>query len=741
MEQKMKSKYKPYSGSIKFNISLFIIVTLLSVQLNFGAIPLWDGIVWVYLGDSITEAHKYNQYMEAYFHLRYPKLRLHFRESGLSGATQVGALNMFEYWVYPWEPDVVSIMFGHNGNFPPLQYKEGILELCDTITKVSGAIPILISPQPPYKSNNHPLFEEYSDSLASLSRDSGWAFADEWRHLDSLWDANANASNPIDLQHPDPCHPGPSGHLCMAYSILTRLDTIMIISKMDTIRERSTDIVTSATIDASAGALTTSTKCLVTNVTKTSEGVTFTRIDERLPMPFDEVDQGNARVAIDLIPGILDSLNRYMLTVTGLQTGSYDINIDGIKSATVTAQTLASGWNMAEMTTGPIYDQLMNVLDKIRDKEGLSHDDLYMLSPYKGNSRYKYKSREWYVDDGETRDVLKDHLSQPGEAISEVIGLDNAIYNAAQPVPRVFEIYKAKNNKPTVNAGSDQLVFFGESVSIAGAVNDDGLPNPPGVVATLWEKVSGAGTVKFSSPSNQITKVEFSDTGIYVLRFVGNDSEISDTDEVSITITQRDTVAPVVTITSPNNEDTIPAGEDAFIIWTSSDNMADVDSCVVFLSTDNMTTWSIIGTGNIVVGEYIWSWLPPQINADSCWVKVDVFDVLRNRGSDTCDVPFTISNSVGVIFQDFVISSKLSISVSHSGTDAVFNVNLPYKGKMDIWVYNVHGRLLWSHRSTKERSGQYRVRWDRSSALNTGVRLVRVVTEGGDAVKKITLVR
>ncbi|MGD9202421.1 MAG: GDSL-type esterase/lipase family protein, partial [Chitinispirillia bacterium] len=350
----MYKRHNQYPKSIKSIVLICIIISMLSVRLISSAIYLWDGIIWVYLGDSITQTHNYNQYMEAYFHLRYPGLRLHFREAGVSGATQEDALEIYENYVYPWEPDVVSVMFGHNGDYTPLQYKNGILELCDTITKVSGSLPVLFGPQPLYGYEDEPRLGYFCDSLASVSRDKGWPFADDWHDLKPIWDKNYKSSSPVDLHHFDAVHPGPPGHLCMTYSLLRNLDTIIIITGTDTVRERTTDIVSSAAIDASAGLLISSTKCMVSNITKTDKGIRFIRKDERLPMPFDESYGIKARVAIDLIPEILDSLNRYMLKISGLPAYSYDINIDGVKSATVTSKELAIGWNMASMTRGPI---------------------------------------------------------------------------------------------------------------------------------------------------------------------------------------------------------------------------------------------------------------------------------------------------------------------------------------------------------------------------------------------------
>src|SRR5439155_21446233 len=100
------------------------------------------------------------------------------------------------------------------------------------------------------------------------------------------------------------------------------------------------------------------------------------------------------------------------------------------------------------------------------------------------------------------------------------------------------------NAPPTVDAGPDQYVPTPTTVaSLDGTITDDGLPNPPGSVATLWEKVSGPGTVSFGNASLVDTSASFSIGGTYVLRLSANDGGPS---SVSDTITIVVNAAPAV---------------------------------------------------------------------------------------------------------------------------------------------------------------------------------------------------
>ena len=80
------------------------------------------------------------------------------------------------------------------------------------------------------------------------------------------------------------------------------------------------------------------------------------------------------------------------------------------------------------------------------------------------------------------------------------------------------------NSAPVVNAGADRTVTLPSSVTLTGTATDDGLPSPPGQISNNWIKVSGPGTVTFSSPNALTTSVTFSVAGTYVLRLTASDS-------------------------------------------------------------------------------------------------------------------------------------------------------------------------------------------------------------------------
>src|SRR6185369_10719416 len=71
-------------------------------------------------------------------------------------------------------------------------------------------------------------------------------------------------------------------------------------------------------------------------------------------------------------------------------------------------------------------------------------------------------------------------------------------------------------------AGIAQIPPIEANVTLHGTVTDDGLPL--GATPTMaWTKVSGPGTVLFTTPDAAVTTASFSETGTYVLRLTASD--------------------------------------------------------------------------------------------------------------------------------------------------------------------------------------------------------------------------
>jgi hypothetical protein len=102
------------------------------------------------------------------------------------------------------------------------------------------------------------------------------------------------------------------------------------------------------------------------------------------------------------------------------------------------------------------------------------------------------------------------------------------------------------NQPPSVVAGLDQAITLPDSAVLDGAVSDDGLPDPPGVVTATWSRVSGSGVVTFTDPYTVDTTASFLETGSYVLRLTAHDGELTAFDEVTIVVLEKVIYLPLI---------------------------------------------------------------------------------------------------------------------------------------------------------------------------------------------------
>lgn len=93
----------------------------------------------------------------------------------------------------------------------------------------------------------------------------------------------------------------------------------------------------------------------------------------------------------------------------------------------------------------------------------------------------------------------------------------------------------AANLAPCVNAGPDLAIGVAQQAWLRGQADDDRDPGSS-TLALTWSKVSGPGTVSFTSSTSAETHATFSLTGSYVLRLRGSDGILASTDQVTVTV-------------------------------------------------------------------------------------------------------------------------------------------------------------------------------------------------------------
>ena len=412
--------------------------------------PLKNGDTWVMVGDSITAQHLHSNYFEAFCYARFPKMTFCFRNSGVGGDTIPRVMDRFAWDVAPWIPTVVSVELGMNdqGGFPTDKFMENMSGLVAKI-RSANARPVLLSASP--VNNGSPLaklaggnirLKEYADALKTLAEKEKIPYADQFTPLVELWAQNKPQENVANTLIPlkallaaqpniagaehakaflevwnkmekqpvsmmgDAVHPGPTGQLTMVATLLAGL--------------KAPGLVSSSTIDAKTGTAKDSVQCKIENVKAAGDTLSFDRLDEALPFPIPD----NARPALTVLDSIAN-LSQYMLTVSGLKAGKYDVNVDGVKVATVSSAELAKGWNMGLLDKGPVADQCGSILQLVGAKEGL-------VGQWRGASKAAAK------------DATQEQKDQLAKLAVQVKEADGKIREAAQPKPHHFELVPAK---------------------------------------------------------------------------------------------------------------------------------------------------------------------------------------------------------------------------------------------------------------------------------------------------------
>ena len=150
------------------------------------------------------------------------------------------------------------------------------------------------------------------------------------------------------------------------------------------------------------------------------------------------------------------------------------------------------------------------------------------------------------------------------------------------------------NVPPTVDAGPAQTIVLPAAATLAGAVHDDGVPNPPGALTTTWSSIGGPAPVTFDDPSAVATAAHFTAVGNYVLRLTANDGAATATADVA------------VRVVTGNAAPAVDAGPDQTIVWPAPLSLAATvtDDLLPDPTGFLLSTWSVVdGPGTVVFAQ------------------------------------------------------------------------------------------------------------------------------------------
>lgn len=335
-----------------------------------GDFALKDGDTVVFLGDSITAARTYGKIVENYTLLRFPGRKVRFVNAGVGGDTAAGGLKRLDRDVFAHAPTVVTVAYGVNdigwGTRADAAHKtaylDGIRGIVEACTKRGVRVYVCsaaATAEDPDRAEAG-FLQAMCDEGMALSRSLGGHAIDVQRAMRAVQRKVAAANKQVrdpakhdTLHAADGVHLNDLGQLAMAYAILKGLGAPADVS--------------SVAVDAAGPTVVAAKGCAVSGLAAADGGVRFTRLDEGLPFNYGIFYGLHYRY----VP-VPDELNRYLLRVTNLPKGRYEVTADGRGLGTFSADDLAAGVNVASATAdgwqpGGPWDAQANLLRSLTD--------------------------------------------------------------------------------------------------------------------------------------------------------------------------------------------------------------------------------------------------------------------------------------------------------------------------------------------------------------------------------------
>ncbi len=359
----------------------------------------------LFYGDSITEQRYYTVAVETYVRTRFPHLRVRFLNSAVGGATVLGNWTApvdlsLSRDVFPFHPDVVTIMLGMNdGHYRPWDdaiaktYEDGYRRIIQSLrAHLPGVKVVLIEPTPwddvtqppsyPYNPTHAPggydsVIGRYGRFVRQLGARDHLAVVDFHSPLIKLMEETKQSDPALAGKIiPGRIHPGASAELVMAQTLLKAWN--------------APATVTDVAINAASSSVEKSKNAQVTDLSSGPSSVTWTETDRALPYPImtlhsthwpqfppdpwgkneqifwplpplESAEINPVAALVVKLTGMYAALDSEPLRVTGLSGSSYQLKIDGQSVGTFSKGQLARGINLAQYDT-PMMQQADNVL-------------------------------------------------------------------------------------------------------------------------------------------------------------------------------------------------------------------------------------------------------------------------------------------------------------------------------------------------------------------------------------------
>ena len=374
-----------------------IIMILLLIQFSLFAVKstdsknliFKDGDRVAFIGNSITHGGLYHLYIQSYYQTRFPERNIEFYNCGVGGDVTTNVLDRMDYDILSHNPTVAVIKLGMNDagssfyekkhtaeellieqNRIVAKYTKEMREIIRRLKDSCNPRIFIIKPtpyDPNCKSANrlvltgkNETIQKLTVAVDELANESGATLVDFYNPLNELNIKLQLVDSNFTAIGKDRVHPGPMGHLLMAYLFLKIQQVPEIISKVE--------------IDVNPKIKSKTFNATVTNLKKGKNQISFELIENAIPFPISP----DAATALKYMP--VNEFNNELLELRGIDKGMYKLKIGNEEIGSFTSDVFSFGLTLATNSKTPQYKQSQVVSVKLKsafDKRVKLRDLLY----------------------------------------------------------------------------------------------------------------------------------------------------------------------------------------------------------------------------------------------------------------------------------------------------------------------------------------------------------------------------